>query len=147
MVDIIEWHTTARFGPPHPRTVRVVLRYRTDDPYAVELCFPGPARLTATLVVEDGGAVEDGPQWTVGRDLLREGRFGEAGIGDLRVRPDGVGGVRLAFRSAGGEASVRLDERDLTAFLEGSYQLVPMGTESAAVDWPRTAEEFLGRAY
>ncbi|MEW1908724.1 SsgA family sporulation/cell division regulator [Kitasatospora sp. NPDC085895] len=145
MVETIERHTTARICGTRPRRVRVVLQYRTDDPYAVALCFPGPARLTETLVVEDGGAVEDGPRWTVGRDLLAEGRYGCAGAGDLRVRPDEDGGVLLEWRCPGGGADVRLGTAELGAFLDRTYRAVPAGCESAFVDWPHTPEEFLRR--
>ncbi|MEV6212467.1 SsgA family sporulation/cell division regulator [Kitasatospora sp. NPDC051914] len=147
MVETIERHTTARIGGPRPRRVRVVLRYRTDDPYAVGLCFPGPARLTDTLVVEDGGAVEDGPQWTVGRDLLAEGRYGRAGDGDLCVRPDDADGLVLEWRCPGAGSAVRLGSAEVGAFLDSTYRAVPAGCESAFVDWPHTPEEFLRRIF
>ncbi|WP_405010175.1 SsgA family sporulation/cell division regulator [Kitasatospora sp. NBC_01539] len=147
MVETIERHTTARLGELRPRRVRVVLRYRTDDPYAVGLCFPGPARLTEHLVVADGGAADDGRRWTVGRDLLADGRRRYSGEGDVRVRPDGPDGVVLEWFSSGGVEVVRLGAADLGVFLESTFLAVPPGTESDHVDWPATPEEFLRRIF
>lgn len=148
MVESIEQHTTGRLGETQPRHVRVVLRYRTDDPYAVGLCFPGPAHLTATLVVADGGAPDDGVRWTVGRDLLAEGRRHGAGTGDVRVRPDEPDGVLLEWHAPGGGVQVvRFGAADLAAFLENTFRLVPSGTESGRVDWPCTAHDFLQRIF
>ena len=144
MADITELPTTGEIGGPSPRVLRLVLRYRSDDPYAVSLCFPGPAVLGG-LTVEDGGEVEDGIQWTVGRDLLDEGTRAPAGSGDLLVRPEAPGRVRLDFLSAAGTATFRMAGADLRRFLDATQELVPLGTETAMIDWPRTADEFLSR--
>ncbi|MFI9270828.1 SsgA family sporulation/cell division regulator [Kitasatospora sp. NPDC052896] len=147
MTDTVEHRTSGRLAGPLPRTLRLVLRYRADDPFAVSLHFAGPARLGAGLVVEDGGAVDDGPRWTVGRALLDTGSRQPAGLGDLRVRPMRDETVRLEFHAPDGVAAFHLRGSDLRGFLAATYRLVPPGTESDRIDWPDTAEEFAGRLF
>jgi hypothetical protein len=147
MTDTVEHRTSGRLTGPRPRTLRLVLRYRTDDPFAVSLHFAGPARLGEGLVVEDGGAVDDGPHWTVARALLDTGSRQPAGLGDLRVRPLRDTTVRLDFHSPDGVAVFHLGGAELRGFLAATYRLVPPGTESDRIDWPDTAEEFAARRF
>ncbi|MCX4751662.1 SsgA family sporulation/cell division regulator [Kitasatospora sp. NBC_01287] len=147
MPETVEYLTSGRLAGPLPRTLRLALRYRADDPYAVNLCFPGPALLGEGLVVEDGGPAADGLHWTVGRELLEEGTRRAAGLGDLRIRPGADDTVRLEFHAADGYAAFHLDHADLRGFLDASYRLVPPGTEDERCAWPATAEEFANRLF
>ncbi|WP_327065299.1 SsgA family sporulation/cell division regulator [Kitasatospora sp. NBC_01250] len=142
MPETVEFLTSGELTGPLPRRLRVVLRYRADDPYAVHLCFPSGARFD-----EEPGA-GSGLSWTVGRELLAEGSHTPAGLGDLRLRPlPSAGTVRLTFHSAEGFAAFHLEASDLQDFLAASYRLVPPGTESERLCWPETAEEFANRLF
>ncbi|MFF7636098.1 SsgA family sporulation/cell division regulator [Kitasatospora sp. NPDC008050] len=141
MPETVEYLTTGELTGPLPRRLQVILRYRSDDPYAVHLCFPSGARFD-----NDPGAAGSGLSWTVGRELLAEGSHEPAGLGDLRVRPvPAAGTVCLTFHSVDGFAAFHLEEADLREFLAASYRLVPPGTESERLCWPGTAEEFANR--
>jgi hypothetical protein len=109
-----------------PSTHRVVegeLRYDPADPYAVELVVESP--------------YPDGPcaAWTFARDLLAGGLSRPTGAGTVRVapapRPTRIV-VELAFADGFGTADTL--RQFITDFLDRSYALVPVGTESDRVD-------------
>ncbi|WP_420123664.1 SsgA family sporulation/cell division regulator, partial [Nakamurella sp.] len=96
--------------------VHAEFRYRSDDPFAIQLL----------LSVDQSPAVS----WVFGRELLADGVAGPAGIGDVQIFPVHDGTV-IELRS--GEQSARLlaHTPDVGAFLDRSLQLVPAGSESA----------------
>lgn len=96
--------------------VHAEFRYRSDDPFAIQLL----------LSVDQSPAVS----WVFGRELLGDGVAGPAGIGDVQIFPVHDGTV-IELRS--GEQSARLlaHTPDVSAFLDRSFRLVPAGSESA----------------
>lgn len=96
--------------------VHAEFRYRSDDPFAIQLL----------LSVDQSPAVS----WVFGRELLQDGVAGPAGIGDVQIFPV-HDGVVVVLHS--GEQSARLlaHTPDVTAFLDRCVQLVPVGSESA----------------
>ena len=99
--------------------VHAEFRYRSDDPFAVQLL----------LSVDQSPAIT----WVFGRDLLVAGVRGPAGIGDVQIFPVHDGTV-IELRS--GEHSARLlaHTPDVLDFLDRSVGLVPAGSESAYLE-------------
>ncbi|GLW56841.1 SsgA family sporulation/cell division regulator [Kitasatospora phosalacinea] len=114
--------TTARLPySAHPHMpVRAQLRFDTALPYGVCLVL-GPDG------IEDGAVT-----WYFARELLNDGCYGPAGLGDVRVGPGRAGEVRVTLCSRAEQAVLSLPAADVAAFLHDSYVLVPPGTES---DW------------
>ncbi|MCX5214174.1 SsgA family sporulation/cell division regulator [Kitasatospora sp. NBC_00240] len=139
----VERSLPAHLAGPVPRTLRMVLRYDPRAPYEVSLSFPAPAVLAEGLVVEDGGRAEDGIVWTVARELLAEGLYKPAGLGDLRLRPVGAGLTRLEFYGDDGVALVHTDTAGLATFLDEAEESLPAGQEHHRIDWPETVEALL----
>jgi len=96
--------------------VHAEFRYRSNDPFAVQLL----------LSIDQSPAIT----WVFGRELLVEGVRGPAGMGDVQIFPVHDGTV-IELRS--GEQSARLLSHtpDLLDFLDHSIELVPTGSESA----------------
>ncbi|WAL69756.1 SsgA family sporulation/cell division regulator [Amycolatopsis cynarae] len=97
--------------------------YLARDPYAVTLAFR----------TRRGDWIE----WCFARDLLRDGLTGQAGLGDVRVRPDLVAPGKLLvleLESPDGYALVELKRADVERFLAASERAVPHGSEGALVD-------------
>ncbi|WP_395729542.1 SsgA family sporulation/cell division regulator [Nakamurella sp.] len=96
--------------------VHAEFRYRSDDPFAVQLL----------LSIDQSPAIT----WVFGRELLVEGVRGPAGMGDVQIFPVYDGTV-IELRS--GEHSARLLSHtpDLLDFLDNSVEIVPTGSESA----------------
>jgi hypothetical protein len=116
------------------RTVRVpsTLVYSEENPYAV----------TAVFRTADGDVT-----WVFGRDLLDDGLIEAAGEGDVTVWPaveSGRAVVCLALASPAGSALLQLDAGRLRAFLDDSYDAVPMGTEGDHLDIDAALAELLG---
>src|SRR2546423_6748239 len=88
-----------------PVRVNVALSYNTEDPYAVQASF-------------DTGQSENPVEWVFGRDLLAEGLLGEAGDGDVRVRPrrSNPTCVELELTSPSGHALFVTNTAKLAAF-------------------------------
>lgn len=101
--------------------VSVNLTYDTRDPYAV------------TFAPRDDFA---GTQWLLGRDLLCEGMFADTGDGDVRVTPTPDGSaVVVELNSPDGAAMMQTSTSELAAFLDRTYQVVPVGEESRWFDF------------
>ncbi|MFG1809696.1 SsgA family sporulation/cell division regulator [Streptomyces sp. NPDC049040] len=105
--------------------VAVELRYRSQDPLAVEMVMRAPG--------------EEEIAWTFSWELLARGRLAESGEGDVRIRPaegvDGVRGVEVALAPSFA-VCVRLPERDV-ALLVGALQArreSDLATVAAALD-------------
>ncbi|MFI9389099.1 SsgA family sporulation/cell division regulator [Kutzneria sp. NPDC052558] len=114
-------------APPIP--VEVELRYATRDPFAVTAFF----HTGSDCWVE----------WCFARDLLADGLLAEAGLGDVRIRPDldNAELVVLVVSSPAGTAAFEAYAQDLAEFLDHSYDLVPLGAES---EWAGVDDELTG---
>jgi hypothetical protein len=101
-----------------PLPVLVDLDYDTSDPYAV----------TATFRTGRNSVV-----WMFGRDLLADGLLVPTGDGDVRVSPaTDPALVVIELNAPGGSAVFDAPADDLAAFLDCTYEQLPVGTES---DW------------
>ncbi|RCG17812.1 SsgA family sporulation/cell division regulator [Streptomyces diacarni] len=109
--------------PPATRPLTPALRYDSGDPLAVHLVFPADISL-------DGEEVT----WTFSRDLLAQGACGPAGEGDVHVCPFGQERTVIELHAGEGVALLEFSSADLSAFLQGSYEVVPAGCESAFLD-------------
>ena len=99
--------------------VETELLYQADDPFAVTMRFHA------------GGAVAT---WIMGRDLLAEGLTAPAGLGDVRVRPNGGRTLMLELVSDKHVTVFRVHTGTLRKFLDASYRLVPPGSERFDAD-------------
>ena len=99
--------------------VETELLYQADDPFAVTMRFHA------------GGAVAT---WIMGRDLLAEGTTAPAGLGDVRVRPNGGRALTLELVSDRHVTVFRVPTGTLRKFLDASYRLVPPGAERFDAD-------------
>jgi hypothetical protein len=97
--------------------------YHLADPYGVTLAFRArPGRWI---------------EWCFGRDLLAEGLWEPAGLGDVRVRPDREFEddlVLIELQSPNGHALVELRREDVERFVDATVRAVPFGGESELVD-------------
>ena len=102
--------------------LEVELRYDTLDPFAVVAAFR-PGR-------------DDCVEWAFARDLLADGLIGDAGEGDIRVRPSDsdVEMVVVELRSPSGQAVFEAPAEDLAEFLDETYEIVMPGNEHLWVD-------------
>jgi Streptomyces sporulation and cell division protein, SsgA len=103
------------------------LCYSREDPYAVHIAFS----------TGKGEPVK----WMVARDLLSDGMWHRAGLGDVTVWPsDGstagaVGGVlNIELSSPYGQAHFEAAVNEVSNFLRRTYEAVPAGDESAHLD-------------
>jgi sporulation and cell division protein SsgA len=97
--------------------------YHPADPYAVTLAFR--ARHGRWIA------------WCFARDLLAEGLREPAGLGDVRVRPDGEFEddlIVVELQSPDGHALVEARREDVERFVEVTARVVPVGAESERVD-------------
>ncbi|QNP66840.1 SsgA family sporulation/cell division regulator [Streptomyces genisteinicus] len=101
--------------------VTTTLRYDSRDPYAVGFVFH----------VAPGADVV----WYVDRGMLHAGVDAPAGTGDVRVSPSPGGEVLLDLDRDGHRALIAVDRGPLVKLLRKSYALVPLGGESAHLDW------------
>ena len=101
-----------------PRPVPAELEYDTRDPYAV-----------AVVLHAGPGAV----RWLFGRDLLADGLLARCGEGDVRVGPAADPALILVeLTSPDGAAVLEAPAKEIAAFLDRTYDVVPAGSES---DW------------
>ncbi|CAM5343550.1 SsgA family sporulation/cell division regulator [Streptomyces sp. NPDC087440] len=102
------------------RTIPVPARlvYRTSDPYAVHVTF----HIGSDYPVN----------WTFARELLVDGVFRPCGHGDVRIWPTKVDGrsvVCLALTSPEGDALLEASSPIVSAWLERTLNVVPLGSE------------------
>ncbi|MFC9131287.1 SsgA family sporulation/cell division regulator [Streptomyces sp. NPDC057099] len=94
------------------------LGYLTDDPYAVHVTFHIDTRNPV--------------HWTFARELLVEGVFRPCGQGDVRVWPaksEGRGVVLMGLSSPDGDALLEAPAAQVSAWLERTLRVVPLGAE------------------
>lgn len=138
---IIAQSGAASIPAPTPGILPLVLRYDSDDPYAVVLEFPRPS-----VEEPDGGGpdADAAPvSWRVSRDLLFEGLHAPAGEGDIRLVPREGLRTEVGFRNRNGAAVVQVDTAELTAFLDATADAVRRGDEHRHLLLPGTLEDFL----
>jgi Streptomyces sporulation and cell division protein, SsgA len=99
-----------------PRPVRAHLRWRSTDPYTVQLGFH--TRVAPDVV------------WVLSRELLAQGLTGEAGMGDVRLQPAPDATVLLQLRPPTGQTWLRIENWVLEEFLESTYRHIPLGSET-----------------
>ncbi|WP_194919069.1 SsgA family sporulation/cell division regulator [Catenulispora rubra] len=120
--------------------VPAVLRFRSDDPFAVRLAF---------LDVDpdrggDGGVV-DGIEWVFARDLLTDGLHTPTGEGDVHVWPFGPGDLMIELRSGASTALVITPQIAVRMFLCHAYAIVPAGSEPRHLDLDRALARLVGQ--
>ena len=99
------------------------LCYSPEDPYAVHIAFS----------TGKGEPVK----WMVGRDLLSDGMWRRAGLGDVTGWPSAgaLGGVlNIELSSPYGQAHFEAAVKEVSNFLRRTYEAVPAGEESAYLD-------------
>lgn len=109
------------------------LRYRVEDPLAVEAFFGDHADVRV--------------RWVFARDLLVAGLRHRAGLGDVTVWPstDGLGRpvVMLRLSSPDGTALMEADASAVGQFLDDTARLVPLGREAEHLDIDATLMRLL----
>ncbi len=116
------------------RTVGIAcaLEYRAEEPYAVRATFR-----TSQADIE----------WMFARELLAEGLSKPAGEGDVVVCPEYSGSqplVLIALNSPTGQAFLEADRSEIVQFLDRTYDIVPVGAESEALDLDSWIAAILG---
>jgi hypothetical protein len=106
------------------RTVAVPcsLEYRAEEPYAIRATF----RTGVTDI-----------EWMFARDLLLEGLQRPSGEGDVVMWPehhDDTPLLLLALNSPSGQAVLECESPHVEHFLRRTFEIVPLGHESAAID-------------
>lgn len=94
----------------------VILRYDTEDPYAMHLVFPG------------------NDPWRFSRDIVADALAipGNKGIGDVQVRDDTETGKVIFFLSSPeGLAAVKIPREDVAEFIGETFEMVPGGDEDS----------------
>jgi hypothetical protein len=122
--------------------VSAVLRYRSDDPFAVRLAFLDPDR-------ERGGktAAAEGIEWVFARDLLTDGLHTPTGDGDVHVWPFGPGDLMIELRSGASTALVITPQSAVRLFLCHSYAIVPAGSEPEHLDLDRSLARLVSQGH
>jgi hypothetical protein len=118
-------------------TVPLVARlfYLREDPYALSVAF------------EVG--LDRPVEWNFGRDLLEMGIQGRAGLGDVRIWPSADSGgsvLHIELSSPFGQAHFEAPAREISDFLQQTYQIVPVGEESGHIDIEAELNDLLGQA-
>ena len=120
--NTVEYRMTAAvtemilISDPSMPPVHAEFRYRSDDPFAVQLL----------LSIDQSPAIS----WIFSRDLLAEGVRGPAGMGDVQVFPV-YDGTIIELRSGEQAARLLTHTPDLMDFLDRSVEIVPSGSETA----------------
>ncbi|GAA3489228.1 MULTISPECIES: SsgA family sporulation/cell division regulator [Streptomyces] len=119
------------------RTIPVPARlvYRTSDPYAAHVTF----HIGSDYPVN----------WTFARELLVDGVFRPCGHGDVRIWPTKVDGrsvVCLALASPDGDALLEASSPAVSAWVERTLDVVPLGSERGQLGLDDALAELLATA-
>jgi hypothetical protein len=115
------------------------LSYSAEDPYAVRISFHA--------------GLDEPIEWVIGRELLSAGLHRPQGLGDAQVWPssaaaddlaDGVLNIELS--SPYGHAHFEALAADVAGFLDSTEQVVPVGSESAHLDFDAELANLLREA-
>jgi Streptomyces sporulation and cell division protein, SsgA len=122
-----------------PHVARASVLYSCEDPYAIRITFH---------VGQDEPVV-----WIFARDLLSMGREGREGVGDVRVWPssgpegDARGSVvNIGLSSPFGQAHFEAPAKEISDFLDRTYQVVPAGEEGDYIDIEAELTDLFRRA-
>jgi Streptomyces sporulation and cell division protein, SsgA len=112
------------------------LHYSRTDPYAIRMAFHV--------------GMDEPVEWALARDLLAAGLHGREGIGDVQAWPSvapgpaageginpeaaGPGIMNIAMTSPFGHAQFQAPAAAIAAFLDRTYQIVPVGQETCHLD-------------
>jgi sporulation and cell division protein SsgA len=115
-------HNTTFTYLPGAHSIKTILSWSADDPYAITIS------LTTKRLARD---------WLVSRDLLLAALNGPVGLGDVSVFPDIRDDRRLelVISSPDGKAGFRMSRRSLTTFLNATMRVVPVGAEVMPASW------------
>ena len=129
-----------RYVDPRQRTLSLAasLFYSREDPYAIIIAFH---------------VGEDEPvEWAFARDLLSMGMVGCEGVGDVRVWPSagsevGAPGtvLNLELRSPSGEGHFEAPAKEISDFVRRTCQIVPVGQESAHLNFESELTDLLSQ--
>ena len=120
--------------------VPAVLRFRSDDPFAVRLAF-----LDVDPDRGADGRVVDGIEWVFARDLLTDGLHTPTGEGDVHVWPFGPSDLMIELRSGASTALVITPQVAVRMFLCHAYAIVPAGSEPRHLDLDRALARLVGQ--
>ena len=97
------------------------LEYRSEEPYAIRATF----RTGITDI-----------EWMFARDLLLEGLQRPSGEGDVVMWPERhqVALLLIALNSPSGQAVLECESAHVEHFLRRTFEMVPLGMESASMD-------------
>lgn len=104
-----------------------------DSDLHVDLLWRSSAALEVLMIVHHGQgaaadearAAESRTEWVFGRELLADGLAGQAGVGDVRVRPAGLG-VEIELRNDEGRCTLTAPLDVLADFLARTVALVAL---------------------
>ncbi|WP_405014953.1 SsgA family sporulation/cell division regulator [Kitasatospora sp. NBC_01539] len=130
MRDAVEHESTVHLTGPAAGDMTMLMRYETDDPYAVRLAFLDSG------TADEGGSRDGSVTWVMGRELLTVGLTRRCGTGDVTVRPLTPALTELSFAGTHGVAVVHASTRALRAFLRATYVRVAAGSEAAWITVP-----------
>lgn len=112
-----------------------------DVPCSFEYCIEDPYAVRATFRT---GLADI--EWMFGRDLVLEGLQRPSGEGDVVIWPEFQGStplVLIALSSPSGQAVLECDRAHIELFLRRTFDIVPVGQESATVDIDGTIDAIL----
>ena len=99
------------------------LRYDPDDPFAVSVVFHTAAKKVT---------------WTFARELLIEGVYEPAGIGDVQIWPcleeSGSAVVMIELFAPAGGVMLQAASRAVAGFVAEMLEAVPLGAEQVDLD-------------
>ncbi|WP_371476857.1 SsgA family sporulation/cell division regulator [Kitasatospora sp. NBC_00315] len=130
MRTVVEHESTVHLTGPAAGGMTMLMRYDSDDPYAVRLDFLDAA------TPEDRTSQDGCVTWAVGRELLTVGLDRPCGTGDVFVRPGTAALTELAFSGVPGVAVLLVSTEALRTFLRATYTLVAAGSETARLTVP-----------
>lgn len=117
----------------HHGLVEASFNYDPDEPFSVTVLF---------------SSGDEQVPWTFARDLLEVGRSAPTGEGDVAVCPgldeEGRAVTVLVLRGPEGSFVAMVRTRDLEAFLDLAYAVVPAGREHHHLDLDRELVALLG---
>lgn len=127
--------------------VPAVLRYRSDDPFAVRLAFldVDPDRDADGDTGDTDDTDTDGVEWVFARDLLTDGLHTPTGEGDVHVWPFGPSDLMIELRSGASTALVITPQVAVRMFLCHAYAIVPAGSEPRHLDLDRALARLVGQ--
>ncbi|MGW5638895.1 SsgA family sporulation/cell division regulator [Streptomyces sp. NPDC003832] len=122
--------------PKRTVPVRTRFSYSARDPYSVHITFHTPEPATTV-------------RWVLARDLLADGMTRPSGLGDVRIWPAGTpqpDHCWLELSPPDGRALFTMPLHQVRPWLAQTYQLIPAGSEAAALDLDGELCQLLGEA-